>query len=195
MSKSLSSPLIPRGATVLQVAALVRQADALALAQALQQKKFPAFVLTPGADHFTACRWDRTPTRSPPIAPGRSSKARASSPSSSANVRRSAGKAKPGVQPRESDTDRAKRLLPPLAHSALVRRRTGAGLCFSQLQRAAARLGVGGRADLGFARRGTRRSGAVRISLRRGVLHLFASVGCTRCCGSTGRCRVGRPRA
>ena len=37
---------------MLQVAALVREADALALAQALQQKKFPAFVLTPGDDHF-----------------------------------------------------------------------------------------------------------------------------------------------
>jgi cell division septation protein DedD len=54
-AKSSTSPLIPRGATVLQVAALVRQADALALAQALQKKKFPAFVLTPPADsndHF-----------------------------------------------------------------------------------------------------------------------------------------------
>ena len=50
--KSVSPPPIPPGATVLQVAALARQADALALAQALQQKKFPAFVLTPGADHF-----------------------------------------------------------------------------------------------------------------------------------------------
>jgi len=48
----LNTPQIPAGATVLQVAALVREADALALAQALQQKKFPAFVLTPGADHF-----------------------------------------------------------------------------------------------------------------------------------------------
>jgi cell division septation protein DedD len=48
----LNTPPIPNGATVLQVAALVREADALALAQALQQKKFPAFVLTPGADHF-----------------------------------------------------------------------------------------------------------------------------------------------
>ena len=54
-AKSLTSPLIPRGASVLQVAALVRQADALALAQALQKKKFPAFVLDPPAgsnDHF-----------------------------------------------------------------------------------------------------------------------------------------------
>jgi len=51
-AKSLSAPLIPRGTTVLQVAALMHEADALALAQALQQKKFPAFVLTPDTDHF-----------------------------------------------------------------------------------------------------------------------------------------------
>lgn len=43
---------MPRGSTVLQVAAVVRQADAAALAQALQKKKFPAFVTPPGADHF-----------------------------------------------------------------------------------------------------------------------------------------------
>ena len=42
----------PRGSTVLQVAAVVRQADAAALAQALQKKKFPAFVTPPDADHF-----------------------------------------------------------------------------------------------------------------------------------------------
>ena len=35
---------------MLQVAAVMHQDDALALAQALQQKKFPAFVITPGAD-------------------------------------------------------------------------------------------------------------------------------------------------
>jgi cell division septation protein DedD len=35
---------------MLQVAAVLHQDDALALAQALQQKKFPAFVITPGAD-------------------------------------------------------------------------------------------------------------------------------------------------
>jgi cell division septation protein DedD len=34
------------------VAALTRQDDALALAEALQKKKYPAFVLTPGADHY-----------------------------------------------------------------------------------------------------------------------------------------------
>ena len=49
---SLNAHLIPRGAIVLQVAALVRQGDALALAQALQQKKYPAFVLNPSSDHF-----------------------------------------------------------------------------------------------------------------------------------------------
>jgi DedD protein len=43
-------PLIPKGAIMLQVAAVLHQDDALALAQALQQKKFPAFVITPGAD-------------------------------------------------------------------------------------------------------------------------------------------------
>jgi len=51
-SRSLNGPLIARGSTVLQVAALVRQGDALALAQALQQKKFPAFVLNPTSDHY-----------------------------------------------------------------------------------------------------------------------------------------------
>jgi len=48
----LNAPLIPRGAILLQVAALTRESDALALAEALQQKKLPAFVLTPGADHY-----------------------------------------------------------------------------------------------------------------------------------------------
>jgi cell division septation protein DedD len=37
---------------MLQVAAVLHQDDALALAQALQQKKFPAFVITPGADKY-----------------------------------------------------------------------------------------------------------------------------------------------
>lgn len=47
-----NSPQTPRGATILQVAALTREDEALALAEALQQKKFPAFVLTPGPDHY-----------------------------------------------------------------------------------------------------------------------------------------------
>jgi cell division septation protein DedD len=50
--KSVSPPLIPHGSTVLQVAAMARQSDAVALAQALQQKRFPAFVLPPGADRY-----------------------------------------------------------------------------------------------------------------------------------------------
>ncbi|MBI3670530.1 MAG: SPOR domain-containing protein [Acidobacteria bacterium] len=49
---AMTAPLVPRGAILLQVAALTKESDALALAEALQQKKFPAFVLTPGADHF-----------------------------------------------------------------------------------------------------------------------------------------------
>jgi DedD protein len=49
-SGDTSGPLIPKGTIMLQVAAVLHQEDALALAQALQQKKFPSFVLTPGAD-------------------------------------------------------------------------------------------------------------------------------------------------
>src|SRR4029077_15342331 len=51
-SGGAGEPLIPRGAIMLQVAAVFHQDDALALAQALQQKKFPAFVIPPGADKF-----------------------------------------------------------------------------------------------------------------------------------------------
>jgi cell division septation protein DedD len=51
-AKPTVSPLIPHGATVLQVAAVVRETDALAMAQALHQKKFPAFVVTPDSDNF-----------------------------------------------------------------------------------------------------------------------------------------------
>jgi cell division septation protein DedD len=53
---SVDAPLIPKGAIMLQVAAVTSEGDALALAQALQEKKFPAFVITPnvtpGADKF-----------------------------------------------------------------------------------------------------------------------------------------------
>lgn len=48
----LNAPLIPRGAIVLQVAALTQEGDALALAGALQKKKFPAYVLIPSGDHY-----------------------------------------------------------------------------------------------------------------------------------------------
>ena len=44
--------MIPKGAIMLQVAAVLHQDDALALAQALQQKKFPAFVITPSVDKY-----------------------------------------------------------------------------------------------------------------------------------------------
>jgi DedD protein len=50
--KALSAPVIRGGAVVLQVAAMTRKADAIGLAQALQQKKFPAFVLPPGASRY-----------------------------------------------------------------------------------------------------------------------------------------------
>jgi cell division septation protein DedD len=49
---SAGSKFIPHGAIVLQVAAVVRQADALSLAQALQKKKFPAFVVPPDTDRY-----------------------------------------------------------------------------------------------------------------------------------------------
>lgn len=49
VSSKARAPVIPHGSTVLQVAALSRESDALALAEALQQKKYPAFVLTPAA--------------------------------------------------------------------------------------------------------------------------------------------------
>ena len=54
--KSVRAPAVPRGAVVLQVAAMARQGDAVALAQALQHKKFPAFVLPPGADRYYRVR-------------------------------------------------------------------------------------------------------------------------------------------
>lgn len=43
-------PLMTKGAIVLQVAALSRESDAYALAEALQKKEFPAFVLLPAGD-------------------------------------------------------------------------------------------------------------------------------------------------
>ncbi|MGC1105824.1 MAG: SPOR domain-containing protein [Candidatus Acidiferrales bacterium] len=46
------APRMSRNAVVLQVAALRHESDALALADALQQKGFPAFVITPTADNF-----------------------------------------------------------------------------------------------------------------------------------------------
>lgn len=51
-SDQFQAPLIPGGAIVLQVSASTKQSDALSLAQSLQKKGFPAFVLTPGADRY-----------------------------------------------------------------------------------------------------------------------------------------------
>lgn len=51
-SSPAAAPLIPNGAIMVQVAALRRESDAMVLAQALQQKKIPAFVIMPGADKY-----------------------------------------------------------------------------------------------------------------------------------------------
>ena len=60
--RSRSLPLTPSGrfqppkmgksSIVLQVSALTRQSDALAMADAIQQKRFPSFVVTPTTDNF-----------------------------------------------------------------------------------------------------------------------------------------------
>jgi DedD protein len=46
------APRITKGAIVLQVAALRHRGDALAMAEMLQQKRFPSFVVTPASDAF-----------------------------------------------------------------------------------------------------------------------------------------------
>jgi len=51
-SKPVSAPLIPSGAYVLQVAALQRQDDALAIAGSLQKKHYAAYVQTPTKDKY-----------------------------------------------------------------------------------------------------------------------------------------------
>jgi len=43
----MNTPLVPKGAIVLQVAAFMQESDALAIAESLQKKKFPTFVLMP----------------------------------------------------------------------------------------------------------------------------------------------------
>lgn len=43
-------PAMAKGAVTLQLAALTRESDALALADALQQKRFPSYVVTPTTD-------------------------------------------------------------------------------------------------------------------------------------------------
>jgi len=44
--------LIPSGSIILQVAALIKQDDALALASSLQKKHFAAYVLQPQKDKY-----------------------------------------------------------------------------------------------------------------------------------------------
>jgi DedD protein len=51
-SERFQAPRMSRGSVVLQVAALTHQGDALAMADALQQKRFPAFVVAPTSDSF-----------------------------------------------------------------------------------------------------------------------------------------------
>jgi DedD protein len=51
-SARFQAPRLLKGAIVLQVAALRRESDALAMADALQQKNFPSFVVTPTTDSF-----------------------------------------------------------------------------------------------------------------------------------------------
>jgi DedD protein len=51
-SARFQPPKMGNGAVVLQVAALRHESDALAMADALQQKRFPSFVVTPTSDAF-----------------------------------------------------------------------------------------------------------------------------------------------
>src|ERR1700734_1948366 len=48
----LEAPRMVKGSLVLQIAALTRESDALVMADALQQKHFPSFVVTPSSDNF-----------------------------------------------------------------------------------------------------------------------------------------------
>ena len=51
-STRFQPPKLGKSSIVLQVSALTRQSDALAMADAIQQKGFPSFVVTPTADNF-----------------------------------------------------------------------------------------------------------------------------------------------
>lgn len=46
------APRVVKGSVVLQIAALTHESDALAMADVLQQKHFPSFVVTPSTDNF-----------------------------------------------------------------------------------------------------------------------------------------------
>jgi len=51
-SARFQPPTLTKGSIVLQVAALRHESDALAMADVLQQKNFPSFVVTPTTDSF-----------------------------------------------------------------------------------------------------------------------------------------------
>jgi DedD protein len=51
-SERFQAPRMSKGSVVLQVAALTHQGDALAMADVLQQKRFPSFVVAPTSDNF-----------------------------------------------------------------------------------------------------------------------------------------------
>ncbi len=53
---TLSAPSIPKGAVVLQVAALTQESNALTMAETLRKKNFPAFVLRPSTDRYYRVR-------------------------------------------------------------------------------------------------------------------------------------------
>jgi len=48
----LQQPAIPKSGILLQVAAVRSQSDALEMAEAIQQKRFPCFVVTPSSDNY-----------------------------------------------------------------------------------------------------------------------------------------------
>ncbi|HEV3481411.1 MAG TPA: SPOR domain-containing protein [Candidatus Acidoferrales bacterium] len=52
VSSRFQPPRMLKGSVVLQVAAVTHQSDAVAMADALQRKKFSAFVLAPSGDNF-----------------------------------------------------------------------------------------------------------------------------------------------
>lgn len=52
VTRTSAAPLIPNGAYILQVAALAKQDDALALASSLQKKHFSAYVQSPMKDKY-----------------------------------------------------------------------------------------------------------------------------------------------
>ena len=52
VSARFQAPRMTKGSVVLQISALTHESDALAMADALQQKHFPSFVVTPSTDSF-----------------------------------------------------------------------------------------------------------------------------------------------